>query len=61
MATAEVFVALRERNFSGGAWIFTVLRFELVKGAMEVVDMLDADVEVEWSELELVETDDAGA
>jgi hypothetical protein len=45
-ATADV-VALRERSFGGGAWIFTALRLEVVKGAMDVVDMLDAEVEVE--------------
>ena len=53
-ATADV-VALRDRSLGGGAWIFTVLRLEVVKGAIEVVDMLDAEVEVEWSELEVVE------
>ena len=45
--TADVVVALRERSFGGGAWIFTALRLEAVKGAMDVVDMLDAEVEVE--------------
>jgi hypothetical protein len=59
---AEDVVPLRERSLGGGAWIFTVLRLVVVKGAMDVVEMLDADVEVEWSEEELVEpdTDDAG-
>lgn len=58
----DVVVALRERSFGGGAWILTVLRLEDVNGAIDVVDMLDADVEVEWSELELVEpeTEDVG-
>ena len=46
-------VALRERSLGGGAWIFTVLRLEAAKGATDVVDMLDAEVEAEWSELEL--------
>lgn len=54
-------VALRERCFVGGAWIFTVFSFGDVKGAMEVVDMLDADVEVECSEAELVEPETEGA
>ena len=56
-----VVVALRERSFGGGAWIFTILRLEAVKGAIEVVDMLEADVEAEWSELELVEPETDGA
>lgn len=54
-ATVDVVVALRERSLGGGAWIFTVLRLEAVKGEIEVADMLDAEVEVEWSELEVVE------
>jgi hypothetical protein len=58
----DVVVVLRdrERSFGGGAWIFTVFKFEAVKGAMEVVEMLDADVDVEWSELELVEPETEG-
>jgi hypothetical protein len=56
-----VVVPLRERSLGGGAWIFTVLRLLVVKGAMDVVEMLDADVEVEWSEEELVEPDTDGA
>lgn len=43
----DVVVALRERSLGGGAWIFIVLRLDAVKGAMDVVEMLDADVEVE--------------
>lgn len=60
--TIEAVVALRERSLGGGACILTVLRLEVVNGAIDVVDMLDADVEVEWSELELVEPEmeDAG-
>ena len=40
-------VALRERSFGGGACIVTGFRVEAAKGAIDVVDMLDADVEVE--------------
>ena len=59
---ADVVVALRdrERSFGGGASIFTVCRVEAVKGATDVVEMLDADVDVEWSELELVEPETEG-
>ena len=31
-----------------------------MKGATDVVEMLDADVDVEWSELELVEPETGG-
>ena len=54
-------MALRERSFGGGGWIFTGFSLACVKGAIEVVDMLDAEVEVEWSELELVEPEAEGA
>ena len=56
----KVVVPLRDRNFGGGAWISTVLSLEAAKGAMARVDMLDAEVEVEWLELELVESDAEG-
>lgn len=43
----DVVVPLRERTLTGGACIFTVLRLKAVKGAIEVVDMLEADVDDE--------------
>lgn len=47
-----VVVVLRERILDGGDWMWTVLCVEDALCGVEVEEMLDAELEVEWSDPE---------